>query len=147
VLKLLVIEDDESDYHFIEMALKETRFPTRVRWVDDGEQAIEYLRGAGRYSDRGEFPAPDLITLDLKMPRLDGFELLEWIRAHAEYRHIPVLVMSSSGLQQDIERAYHLGANAYFVKPGRFEEFIDLFQHIAGYWSYARTISHAPAHR
>lgn len=139
MLNLLVIEDDEADYHFIEMALKETRFATRVRWVPDGESAIGYLGGSGAHARRLDSPLPDVIVLDLKMPRLGGFELLEWIRAHREHRHTPVLVLSSSGLPEDVERAYQLGANSFFVKPARFEDFVDLFQHIAGYWSYART--------
>ncbi|MBA4136008.1 MAG: hypothetical protein C0518_01675 [Opitutus sp.] len=146
MLKLLVIEDDEADYHFIEMALKETRFATRVRWVTDGELAIDYLSGRGPHADRAKFPVPDVVVLDLKMPRVGGFELLQWMRAHPDYRDTPALVMSSSGLPQDVARAYQLRANSYFVKPGRFEDFVELFQLIAGYWSFARTPAQAHAH-
>lgn len=137
MLNLLVIEDEESDYHFIEMALKECRFATRVRWVIDGHLGTRYLAGEGEFADRGKHPFPDVVLVDLKMPGMDGFELLQWIRTHPVHHGMPVLVMSSSALPADIEKAYANGASSYFVKPSNFEDFVDLFQHIAAYWSYA----------
>jgi CheY-like chemotaxis protein len=143
MLNLLVVEDDESDYHFIEMALKETPRPTRVSWVSSGAAGIEYLAGDERYRDRTQWPVPDVVVVDLNMPGLGGFDVLQWMRAHPLHRGTPVLVISSSESPGDIEKAYRLGANSYFVKPQRFEDFVSLFQHIAAYWSYARTAAHA----
>lgn len=138
LLTLLVVEDEEGDYHLIEMALKETKFPTRVRWVRDGVEAMQYLRGEEQFSNRREFPLPDVMILDLKMPRMGGFEVIDWLRRTPSYRTLPVLVMSSSTLPEDLQRAADLGATTYFAKPHSFEDFVDLLQHIAGYWSYAR---------
>lgn len=136
-LKLLVVEDDENDYHLIEMALKEGRFPTRVRWVRDGVEAMDYLTGLAPFHDRQQNPLPDLALLDLKMPRMGGFELLRWLRDSRAHRTLPALVLSSSPLSVDIQRAYDLGATSYFVKPHRFEDFVELLKHLAAYWSYA----------
>lgn len=137
LLTILIVEDDESDYHLIEMALKETRFPTRVRWVRDGEEARQYLVGDDPFQNRREHPLPDIIMLDLKMPRMGGFEFIEWLRRSPYFRSVPAMVMSSSSLPEDVHRAADVGATTYFVKPHRFEDFVDLLQHIAAYWSYA----------
>jgi CheY-like chemotaxis protein len=146
-LKLLVVEDEENDYHLVEMALKEGRFPTRVRWVRDGVAAMDYLSAAAPFQDRAQNPAPDLVLLDLKMPRMGGFELLRWLRDNRAHRTLPAIVMSSSPLPEDIRRAYELGATSYFVKPHRFEDFVELLKHLAAYWSYAASPSRlAPAH-
>lgn len=140
-LRLLVVEDEENDYHLIEMALKEGEFPTRVRWVRDGVEAMDYLTGTGPFHEREPSSAPDLVLLDLKMPRMGGFELLRWLRDNRTHRTLPALVMSSSPLPEDIRRAYELGATSYFVKPHRFEEFVALLKHLAAYWSYAASPS------
>ena len=145
LLTLLVVEDEESDYHLIEMALKETPFPTRVRWVRDGVEARQYLTGENQFANRREFPLPDVLMLDLKMPRMGGFEVIEWLRRSPYFRTLPTLVMSSSSLPEDVHRAIDLGATTYFVKPHRFEDFVDLLQHIAGYWSYAMGVSQVRA--
>lgn len=146
-LKLLVVEDEENDYHLIEMALKEGRFPTRVRWVRDGVEAMDYLTALPPFANRDENPIPDIVLLDLKMPRMGGFELLRWLRDSRAHRTVPALVMSSSPLPEDVRRAYELGATSYFVKPHRFEDFVELFKHLAAYWSYAASPQRlAPAH-
>lgn len=146
-LRLLVVEDEENDYHLIEMALKEGEFPTRVRWVRDGVEAMDYLTGAAGFHEREPSPPPDLVLLDLKMPRMGGFELLRWLRDNPAHRTLPALVMSSSPLPEDIRRAYDLGATSYFVKPHRFEDFVELLKHLAAYWSFAATPRRlAPAH-
>lgn len=144
-LKLLVVEDDENDYHLIEMALKEGRFPTRVRWVRDGVEAMDYLTGLAPFQDRQQNPLPDLVLLDLKMPRMGGFELLRWLRDSRAHRTLPALVLSSSPLPEDVRRAYDLGATSYFVKPHRFEDFVELLKHLAAYWSYAASPSRLTA--
>jgi CheY-like chemotaxis protein len=102
--------------------------------VADGEKAIAYLKGQGSYRNRAEYPLPSLVLLDLKLPKLDGFEVLKWIRAEPGLRNLPVIVLTSSEQIRDVNRAYQLGANSFLVKPGDFQNFIDLGRAIAGYW-------------
>jgi CheY-like chemotaxis protein len=100
----------------------------------DGDQAIAYLNGAGAFTDRKEYPFPDLVLLDLKMPRLDGFEVLEWIRSNPLTMSLPVVVLAGSSFRADIRRALELGANSYAAKPGKFEELQVLIDQIADVW-------------
>jgi DNA-binding response OmpR family regulator len=98
--------------------------------VDDGEKAIDYLSGVVPYADRSKFPVPILMLLDLKLPRKSGFEILEWVRGHAAYKKLPVVVRTSSEQSEDINRAYSMGANSYLVKPGNFEGLLRMTQTI-----------------
>jgi CheY-like chemotaxis protein len=102
--------------------------------VADGQEAIDYLNNTGKYSDRNAFPLPDLIILDLKMPRVSGFDVLQWIRNDGLARLIPVIVLSSSALTADVNRAYTLGANAYMVKPAEAVALERLIQTISDFW-------------
>jgi CheY-like chemotaxis protein len=111
--------------------------------VEDGERAMAYLSGLGIYADRDRFPLPSLILLDLKMPRATGFEILKWIRKHPELGQLPVLVLSGSELQDDIRRAYDVGANSYLVKPLGFEALVGLVTRINTSWIPA--IGHSAA--
>ena len=114
----LLVEDDADEAFFVEVEFKRTG-AARLCLVKDGQQAISYLQGRPPYDDRTEYPLPDVILLDLKMPRLDGFEVLKWLRsqAHDDVGLTPVVVMSGSDSLQDIRRAYKLGANLYLAKP------------------------------
>ena len=125
---ILVVDDDENDRFFIEHALQKTTLSLVVKMVNDGEEAIAYLQGEGKFSDRNLFPQPNLIFLDLKMPRVTGFELLEWLKSHEAFGRIPAVVISSSNAQEDIDRAYDLGANVYLIKPVSPEQFRKLFE-------------------
>jgi CheY-like chemotaxis protein len=116
---ILVAEDDPNDQFLIQRALKKLAFPVQVRFVNDGEQTIDYLSGLDKPGC--PFPKPDLMFVDLKMPRLNGFELLEWMRKNG--LRILTVVISSSGLQEDIDKAYDLGANAYLVKPASLHDY------------------------
>jgi CheY-like chemotaxis protein len=118
---ILVAEDDPSDAFFLQRAFKRAGIPLTLQFVRDGQEALDYLNGVGGYANRQTFPPPQLVLLDLKMPRLDGFETLAQIRKvlHLE---VPVIVFSSSNLPTDVGRAYDLGANSYFVKPHSLEE-------------------------
>lgn len=138
-LTILIAEDDPADFAFIESAIKDSGFPTKIHWAPDGAEARDYLQGARLYADRTAFPAPDLVLLDVKMPRMSGIEVLEWISVHPQYRVIPTLIMSSSALVRDIQRAYDLGATTYFVKPIPLNEFREIFRTITAYWSYGIT--------
>jgi len=111
----------------------------------DGEQAINYLSGKGIYSNREQYPLPFLLLLDLKMPGTDGFEVLEWLRNEPQLKRLLVVVLTSSNLQSDVDRAYELGANSYLVKPVSFDEMVHLIQRFEAYWSEINRTPSSPA--
>ncbi len=124
---LLVAEDDATDALLLERALRRAKSVFRMVRVENGEELIAYLEGRGAYSDRSRFPSPWVVLLDLKMPRKDGFAVLRWRQDTPTRARLPVVVFTSSGLHQDIERAYALGANSYVIKPtasGRLEAMV-----------------------
>src|SRR5438128_637360 len=112
-----LVEDSENDIEIISRALLLAQPRNRIIAVQDGRSAIEYFQGSGRYADRNEYPLPGLVLLDLKLPMLDGFGVLVWIRQHALLKDLPVVVLTSSELLFDVTKAYDLGANSYLVKP------------------------------
>ena len=133
----LLVEDDPNDVLFVRQAFKQAPASIRLEAVGDGLEAMHYLEGQGEFADRQRCPLPNVILLDLKMPWVGGFEFLEWLRAKAprEQRFIPVLVMSSSALREDVERAYSLGVNSYLVKPVDWDEFKERIKAIGVYWA------------
>ena len=120
---VLLVDDDESTRLFVHFALKQFLPPVHLRYLHDGIQAMRYLKGYGLYSDRGAFPFPDFVLLDLKMPLVDGFEMLEWTRAQADFRDLPVVVLTESSYEPDIARARRLGATAFVPKSVDLTEF------------------------
>jgi CheY-like chemotaxis protein len=127
---------DDSNYTtLMKMAFKKNNILNPVQWVGDGLEAITYLNGEGAFADRGRYPFPEVLILDLKMPRMSGFELLSWIREHPEFRVIPTIIMTSSQLDIDVERAYNLGANTYMIKPSSFEELAKMVKLAHDYWA------------
>jgi len=94
--------------------------------VHDGQEAVDYFGGKGRYADRSAHPLPALLVLDLKMPRMNGFDVLAWLAKEPDFKHIPVVVLSSSANELDVNKARQLGAREYFVKPHRLEELIKI---------------------
>lgn len=131
---VLVAEDSSDDYILFQRALAKANFMNSVQRVENGDEAIAYLAGEGRFSDRTRFPLPALMLLDLKMPKRGGFEVLEWARQHPVYRKLPVVILTSSSQYEDVDRAYSLGANSYLVKPGDFNDLIQLSRSIDRYW-------------
>jgi CheY-like chemotaxis protein len=131
---ILIVEDNADDFYLLKRAFLRNDIRNPIHWVQDGIEAMEYLKGEGRYSDRAENPFPKVLVVDLKMPRLGGLELLEWIKRHPELSLLPVLVMSSSNLAEDVARAYALGANSFFVKPSTFDDLTKLTKTIHDYW-------------
>jgi CheY-like chemotaxis protein len=132
---ILVAEDDENDRFFVQRAFKKANFPIELQFVEDGEHATAYLSGLGKYDDRRRFPMPILILLDLKMPKLNGFEVLEWLKTQQGLRRLPVAILSSSALQSDINRAYDLGVNAYLIKPISLVEFEKVFRKVTEFFT------------
>jgi len=132
----LLVEDDANDVFMVEHEFNQ--FPhLNLRHVSDGQEAVDYLVGTGEFADRSKYPIPNVILLDLKMPRLNGFDFLEWFHSESpgELRLIPVVVMSSSALPEDVKRAYKLGANSYMTKPVNWEEFRVRIKALGIYWS------------
>ena len=134
---VLLVEDDLNDIFLVKRAFKKARIPNPLQVVTDGQEAIEYLRGHGKYADRNAWPLPRLIVLDIKMPRKSGFDILEWVKGEDKtLRRIPMVVVSSSNNPTDINRAYELGANAYMVKPMDYLAVEHLFQSLTHYWGW-----------
>ena len=130
---ILLVEDDPDDVLLVKLALDMTSATIALRVVNDGDAAVAYLRGIGR--DGAHSPLPRLILLDLKLPRRSGHEVLEWLRGQPGLRRVPVIVLSSSARQQDIDRAYDLGVNSYLVKPVQLQAFADTLADVVKYWT------------
>jgi CheY-like chemotaxis protein len=133
----LLVEDNPHDAFFVKREFSRSPSQITLRVTSDGAEAIDYLMGEGKYADRFSFPIPNVIFLDLKMPRIGGFEFLHWLRSKApgRLRMIPVVVMSSSSLERDVQRAYELGVNSYLVKPVEWHEFRKLISDLGIYWT------------
>ena len=138
----LLVEDNADDVVLVEHAFKGAGAPHRLHAVGDGEQAMDYLMGTGVYADRKKYPLPSVILLDIKMPRVSGFEFLEWLQREAppDLRLIPVIVMSSSDDERDVKKAYQLGANCYLIKPIPWSEFKEQLKVLNIFWGdYVQT--------
>lgn len=142
---LLFAEDDATDAFLLERAVKKAAADVQVRRVANGDELIQYLKGAGRYCDRSAFPVPDVVLLDLKMPGTDGFGVLEWRQSQEEAQCVPVVVLSSSGLETDIRRAYKLGASSYVVKPGDPSRLAGIMQSLKAWWCEINAVPHGAA--
>lgn len=131
---ILIVEDDPYDLKLIRRAIDKARILNPVQAVDDGEAALAYLGGAPPYENRNEHPLPVVVLLDLKLPRLSGFEVLSWLRTQPGLGRVPVVVLTSSSETPDINRAYDLGASSYLVKPVGTDALVDLLKSIQMYW-------------
>lgn len=131
---VLYVEDSTEDLTLFKLASRKCGTPFSLQHAADGEEAIAYLNGTGQYVDREVHPFPDLVLLDLKLPRLDGFEVLQWIRSNPPTRTLPVVVLAGSSFRADIRRALELGANSYAAKPAKFEELQVLIDQIVDVW-------------
>lgn len=131
---LLVVEDDPDDAMLLERALRRAKSGFRMVWVSKADDLIAYLKGSGVYADRVQHPSPRVVLLDLKMPRKDGFSVLEWRQSKPGYEAVPIVVYSSSDLKEDIGRAYLLGANSYVVKPTAPERLDSMVRAFHAWW-------------
>jgi len=135
---ILLAEDREDEVLLIRRAFREANFVNPLRVVPDGEEAIAYLEGKGKYANREEYPIPALLLLDLKIPRKDGFEVLDWIRHHPQLSALRVVVLTASDHISDVNRAYQLGANSFLVKPVDFDDFVEMTQALRCYWMWSQ---------
>jgi CheY-like chemotaxis protein len=133
---ILLVEDCAEDASLALYAFKKWGIPNPVRVIPDGEQALEYLAGKGKYADRERHPLPCLALLDLKLPQLPGLEVLQWIRARRELDSLPVIVLSGTRQPEEFEQAHRLGANGCVNKTNDLNELYDLIQHL-NYFSAA----------
>src|SRR5437868_14732918 len=139
---ILLAEDNENHVLLIRRAFEQAGLVNPLYVVSDGEEAVAYLKGQGKYANREEYPLPCLLLLDLKMPRKDGFEVLEWLRQQQTFSSLRVVVLTTSEELRDVNRAYRLGANSFLTKPVDFRDFVQLSSAIQGYWIW---LSRAPA--
>jgi CheY-like chemotaxis protein len=131
---ILFVDDSEEDRELMRYAFKKAHVPNPVVELQSGEEAIHYLAGDGEFAERERYPLPCLIITDLKMPRVDGFELLEWLRARPEFHRVPKIVLSASDEEGDRARARELGACAYFVKPTQLNELVAVVRKMDEEW-------------
>jgi len=131
---ILLADDNAEDVLLITLALKRSRIDNPLVAVSDGDEAISYLKGEGRYARRARFPIPSLIFLDLFMRRVDGFGVLTWLRQQPTLKHLPVIVITSSCFDSNVKRAYQLGADSFLVKPTEFEELVRDLKQAADFW-------------
>jgi len=131
---VLQVEDDDNDIVLLQYAFKQAGAPKPLQPVRDGTEAIEYLAGAGRFADRGQFPLPCLVLLDLKLPGKSGLEVLIWIRQNSQVQELPVMILTSSARPEDIHAAYRAGANAYLEKPSSASELLEMVKALATFW-------------
>ena len=123
---ILLVEDREDDILLIRKAFERAFLNNPLQIVRSGDEAVQYLRGEGKFANRAEYPLPALVLLDLKMPGMDGFEVLNWIRHSEGISTLPVIVLTSSSEIRDVNRAYQLGANSFFVKEFDFQQAVEL---------------------
>lgn len=131
---ILLVEDNEDDVFLMKRALKTAQISNPLHIVEDGQQAVDYLAGAGKFADREQHPFPAVVFLDLKLPMKDGLEVLRWIRSQEKFENLVVLVLTSSNEPSDLKRAYSLGANSYLVKPPTAAQLVDLAKAFKWYW-------------
>lgn len=133
-VEILLVEDSAQDGEMTLRALRRNNLANRVHWVKDGEEALEFMFCTGRYAERNGAPTPKLVMLDIKMPKVDGIEVLRRLKAEQATRAVPVVVMTSSNEERDVLESYRLGVNSYIVKPVQFDAFLETVAKIGLYW-------------
>ncbi len=131
---ILLVEDNRMDVELTLDAFREARLLNTVHVAPNGQDALDYIFGRGKYAERNTYPIPNLILLDLKLPGIDGFEVLRQIKETPILKRIPVIVLTSSKEEGDRAFSYDIGANSYLVKPVSFEGFLSIIRQIEGYW-------------
>ncbi|MGB8212588.1 MAG: response regulator [Anaerolineales bacterium] len=131
---ILLVEDSRMDVELTLDAFHEAKLLNAIHVASDGQEALDYLFGRGKYADRNVFPLPNLILLDLKLPGIDGFEVLRQIKSTPILKRLPVVILTSSKEEGDRALSYDQGANSYLVKPVSFDGFLGVVREIDGYW-------------
>lgn len=131
---ILLAEDDENDIFLMGRAFDRAGIPNPLYVVHNGQEAIDYLSGTGTYAQRKRYPLPGMMLLDLKMPWMDGFDVLKWLRTQHHFDNLPVVVLTSSKLQSDIDKTREMGVYDYRVKPQNFEGLVRLLDDVRNCW-------------
>ena len=131
---ILAAEDEEGDRLILELAFEAAKIPNRLIIVRDGKQVVQYLTGQPPYTDRAAHPLPALLLSDLKMPHMDGFDVLAWLADHPEFKTLPVVVITSSSMEGDMEKVRELGALDFFVKPHTLSEYVNILRTVQSRW-------------
>ena len=137
-LTILLVEDNPDDLFLLQRAFQKIELHNPIQTARNGEEAICYLEGAGPFSDRAQFPFPSLIISDLHMPKVGGMEILQWLRSHPNCYVIPVLILTASAPDQELLRAYQLGANACLRRPAGFDELVQMLKSTYSFWCWCQ---------
>ena len=140
--EILLVEDNTADVEMALFALAQNHISSQIHVVRDGAEALDYLFGAGAYRGRRMEHGPKLVLLDLKLPKIDGLEVLRQIKADSRTKRVPVVVLTTSNDERDLDQAYALGANSYLVKPIDFEQFTDAVRSLGIYWLQLNQLPH-----
>jgi CheY-like chemotaxis protein len=132
--QILLVEDNKMDIALTLDAFREARLANKIHVAHNGEEALEYLFAEGNYSDRKIYPLPNIILLDLKMPGIDGLEVLKIVKNTPDIKRIPIIILTSSKEEGDRAMSYDLGANSYLVKPISFDGFLEVVKKVTDYW-------------
>ena len=133
-LTVMLVEDNPRDVRLTQRAFEQADVPHELRIVRDGDEALAYLHREGEYAAADSAPKPDMILLDLNLPRMGGHELIQRVRQDVRFRHVPIVVLTTSGRPDDVRQAYDNGANAYLLKPVEFSRFTEVIGHLASFW-------------
>ncbi|MCA9933246.1 MAG: response regulator [Ardenticatenaceae bacterium] len=134
LLKILLVEDNPAHAELITRSLEDHEIPSDIFHVNDGEKALDFLYRRGQFANLAENTLPNVILLDIRMPKMSGLEVLKEIKLSPSLRHIPVIMLTTSEAEQDVSAAYKNYANSYLVKPVEFSKFIELMEEIGYYW-------------
>ena len=137
---ILLVEDNVDDVFFMKRAFQMSGIKNPIQIASDGVIAIDYLAGNGEFADRAKYPSPCMVLLDLKLPRKNGHEVLEWIRAQQTYKTLIVVMLTTSRENRDIEEAYRLGCNAFLVKPSAPPQLIEMISALKNFWLIHNTL-------
>jgi CheY-like chemotaxis protein len=138
---ILLVEDNPTDAELAILALKERNLANKLVWVKDGAEALDFIFATGAYASRQTYNYPNVILLDLRLPKVDGLEVLRRIKANEHTRRIPVVVLTSSKEDRDVVASYNLGVNSFISKPVEFDEFAKVVSDLGYYWLF---INHPP---
>ena len=133
-IPILLAEDDKNDIFLMRRAFDSAGYLNPLCVVHNGQEVVDYLEGVGTFAHREQYPLPGLLLLDLKMPLMDGFDVLEWLRNHSQFETLPVVVLTASKLEHDINRSRELGFYDYRVKPHAFEDLVRLLDDVRKCW-------------